>query len=615
MLAVGAVVAAVLAYFSTQRAHRAEQQAVAERARRAEHLLGYLTDDFVRELESFGRLDVVAEFAKRQIDYFHSLPESLKGPDTIRNGALAMVHFARAKRVLGDPDAAKSTAAEAVRLLEQRRAAGDDSESVVVALALAYSTQSQIQEFLNDPNTLLTSKRAAALLQPLVFSPNASVTARRAYVEVLVRVGFEQLRSGSFEDAARSLAQSAKFASDLGARDMSDFSMAAYYAEANAWRGEALLRLGRVDEARRVAEDANAVAEKVLTQRPGYRLALHAQQLLVGQLANAALYNLDPLSALVDAKRAVQISLTLMDFDPSNIVTRNNLSVARTFLGDTYWTAGRLGEALPHYNQAVKDALAVTSGGSNLYVTSFYTMTYGVWRFAQTGDFNGAGAIIDESKPYLAKLRQSEPKGSTAVAYVDMMTRLAVALVAQQRGDHSVVRHIAGDVLRELQQLKSEGGQVEDQRNSLLFWAGGVVGQSAVMQKDYAAAEQPLRVSLAARQAQGTSSMDDLRQEGGIATWLAIALARQGKAAESAKLIAPFVKYERGLAARNHGDAWVALELAGALYAQALSDRAQAPALLREAGVLVDGLTPNVRALHDTRMFREYIAEERSAIH
>ena len=102
LLAVGAVVAAVIAYVNTQRAHRAEAQAVQARAG-AEHLLGYLTDDFVRELESFGRLDVVAEFAKRQIDYFHSLPESLKGPDTVRNGALAMVHFARAKRVLGDP--------------------------------------------------------------------------------------------------------------------------------------------------------------------------------------------------------------------------------------------------------------------------------------------------------------------------------------------------------------------------------------------------------------------------------------------------------------------------------------------------------------------------------
>ncbi len=614
LLALGALGAAVVAYLSTQRAHRAEFQAVQARAG-AEHLLGYLTDDFVRELESFGRLDVVAEFAKRQIDYFHSLPESLKGPDTIRNGALAMVHYARAKRVLGDPEAAKSTATEAVRLLEQRRAAGDDSESEIIALALAYSTQAQIQEFLNDPNSLANSQRAADLLQPLVYARNPSIVARRAYVEVLVRVGFEQLRSARFEDSARSLELSAKIASDLGARDLSDFGMAAYYAEANAWRVEALQRLGRADEAKRVAEDANAVAEKVLAQRPGYRLALHAQQLLVGQLSNASMINLDPASAVPNAKRAVQISLTLLDFDPGNIVTTNNLSVARNVLGDVYWTAGQLREALPYYDQAVKDALAVTSGGSNLYVTSFYTLAYAVWRHAQLGDFAGAGAIIDSGKPYLTKLRQSEPAGSTALAFVDIINRLAVALSAQQRDDHGASRRIAGDILKELQQRKDEGGQVTDQKNSLIFWAGLIDGSSAVVEKDYAAAEQSLRASLAARQAQGASSMDDLRNEGTIATWLVMALAPQGKNAEAAKLIAPFVKYERGLAARNHGDVWVPLELGGVLYAQALTDRAQAPALLREAAALLDSLPANVRAMRDSRLLREYVAAERSRIH
>ena len=55
-----------------QRAHRAEAVRPMQARASAEQLLGYLTDDFVRELESFGRLDVVAEFAKRQIDYFHA---------------------------------------------------------------------------------------------------------------------------------------------------------------------------------------------------------------------------------------------------------------------------------------------------------------------------------------------------------------------------------------------------------------------------------------------------------------------------------------------------------------------------------------------------------------
>src|ERR1700688_3302069 len=84
-LAIGALAAAVFAYLSSQRARRAELEAqqtraVSEQARgQAEHLLGYLADDFVRELESFGRLNVLAEFSQRQIDYFHALPQALKG--------------------------------------------------------------------------------------------------------------------------------------------------------------------------------------------------------------------------------------------------------------------------------------------------------------------------------------------------------------------------------------------------------------------------------------------------------------------------------------------------------------------------------------------------------
>jgi tetratricopeptide (TPR) repeat protein len=612
LLAFGALAAAVIAYLSTQRAHRAELQAVQARAG-AEHLLGYLTDDFVRELESFGRLDVVSEFAKRQIDYFHSLPESLKGPDTIRNGALAMVHYARAQRVLGDPRAATATAAEAVRLLEQRRRAGDDSEADTVALALAYTTQSQIMEFLNDPNALANSEHAAALLRPFVQTQNPSVLARRALVEVLVRVGFEQLRNGRLQDAANSLEWSAKLASDLGARDLSDFSMAAYYAEANAWRVEALMSLGRTDEAKRVAEDAVAVADKVLAQRPGYRLALHAQQLLVGQLAGWSMINLDPLGAVANANRAVQISLTLLEFDPGNIVTTNNLAVARTGLGDVYWTAGKLHEAMPHYDQSVKDGLQVTSGGPNLYVTSFFTLAYCALRHAQIGDFSEAGALIDSGKPYLDRLRQSTPQGSTALTIVDMENRLAVASVAQQRGDDAAARRIAGDAQGELQDLKVKGGVEEFQKNTLLFWAGLTAGQSAMVQKDYAAAEQSLRIALAGRSAQGTTSMDDRRNEAIISSWLAAALARQGKTAEAAKLIAPAVKYERELAARNHGDVWVPVELAGALYAQALADRAQAPALLREAQALLDSLPADIRNTHDVRLVRDYVGAERSA--
>src|SRR3984957_6280380 len=121
VLAIGALAAAVLAYISNGRAHRAEREAeqtriAADQARgQAEHLLAYLADDLARELESSGRLDVVAELSKRQVDYFNALPPALKGQETTRNGALALVHYAKAMRTLGKQDVAGPAADEAIR--------------------------------------------------------------------------------------------------------------------------------------------------------------------------------------------------------------------------------------------------------------------------------------------------------------------------------------------------------------------------------------------------------------------------------------------------------------------------------------------------------------------
>src|SRR5438874_1878519 len=198
VLAVAALGAAVLAYFSSQRAHRAERvaqetRAAAEQARgNAEHLLGYLSDDFGRELESFGRLEVLAEFSQRQIDYFHGLPPALKGTETIRNGALALVHHARALRALGDLDVAGANAAEAVQLLDRLREAGDRSEATTIALALAYGAQARVLESRNDAADLPTGQRAAALLQSLAEAPNASVATDELDPKAAMRAGLRQ---------------------------------------------------------------------------------------------------------------------------------------------------------------------------------------------------------------------------------------------------------------------------------------------------------------------------------------------------------------------------------------------------------------------------------------
>ena len=99
----------------------------------------------------------------------------------------------------------------------------------------------------------------------------------------------------------------------------------------------------------------------------------------------------------------------------------------------------------------------------------------------------------------------------------------------------------------------------------------------------------------------------DRRDVAEKATWLAMSLAKQGHLDEALQVIGPVVLFHRELAAKNHGDRWQPLELASALYAEALADPKKRAALLREAAALTDGLAAELRPLGDVRRWRERI--------
>jgi hypothetical protein len=86
-----------------------------------------------------------------------------------------------------------------------------------------------------------------------------------------------------------------------------------------------------------------------------------------------------------------------------------------------------------------------------------------------------------------------------------------------------------------------------------------------------------------------------------------------GHGDDAAQTIAPVVRFQRELAARNRGDRWVPQELAAALYVQALTDPAKRTALLHEAAVLMDGLGPEIRSTHDVRQWHGRILQAQHA--
>jgi tetratricopeptide (TPR) repeat protein len=602
------VAAAVFAYFSSQRAHRLEREAQQSRAN-AEELLGYLSDDFGRELESFGQLDVLSEFSQRQIDYFDALPPAQRGTETVRNAALAMVMHSRAKRALGKLDVAGEDADEAVDLLTKLRTAGDSSEATTIALSLAYAAQGRVLESRSDPKDLETSQRGLALLEPLVKRPDASPAARRAYVEVGFRVGFELGSANHPEDAVRTEEDVMRIAEAMGARELRDLDMGAYYAEAGGWRVTALESLGRYDEARRIGAEALRVADAVLERRPGYRLALHAEGITTSALGQVAQDELDPKEALRIGMRQEEVASTLLKLDPANIVSINNLAVAEAQLQYAYWTAGRLHESMPHRVRQFEIVERATAGGATFYINYAGAVSALVDNQAATGDAAGARATMARAEPVVERLRASEPEGSTVVALVAAEHKADEAFAALYRDDLPTALSSGREAVREAEAVAPQNGTQKFTKSILLHYAYDALGEAQYRSGDFGGAEHSEALAVDLRRQLGTDAMDDRRRLNFVLIWEAMAKARQDNKSDAARTIAPVVKFERELAAKNHGDQWVALDLASALYVQALAEPARRAALLAEALSLINGLAPELRPLHDTLQWRARILE------
>jgi tetratricopeptide (TPR) repeat protein len=615
VLAVGAVAAAIFAYLSTQRAQRAERLAEqtrveAEQARTgAEHLLGYLGDDFYEQLTSFGRIDMISEFSKRQIDYFQSLPPRLRGDESIRDGANALTHHARAMRQVGKLDEGIKDATDSIQLLEGLQSAGDHSEATSIALALALAEEGGIlSNRNNNAQALIVKKRAVAMLRPLADAPNSSPAVRRAFVVVLTRMGFEYEASGQIAACVDTLEPALKLAMDLGARDVKDIDMAANYAEAGAWYTTCLGRLGRNADALKTGIETLAVTDKVLAQRPGHRLALHAAQVTGGGLARMAQKDLNPAEALRFGLENERTSKTLLALDPLSVTSMNNLGVAHLDIADSLVSAGKIQESLPYYREALTDFGGASAGGAIFELIHASNVLPLAILQAQLGDQVGSAATLAAEAPFIARLRNTS-KNDFVPALIEGILRVGSASVAFERGDLREARRLAMDAGEQIRSLKSSSSFEAKQVALGTYFAAYLAARASFLQGDYLTAERLEREALSNRKQWGTETFGDQAELNEISLWLGMALAKQGKNPEALGEIAPAVKFQRELAARNHGDVSVPVRLAYALYAQSLADPAHRAALLKESASLLDAAPPAVKAMTDTKLWRELVRQ------
>ena len=233
---------------------------------------------------------------------------------------------------------------------------------------------------------------------------------------------------------------------------------------------------------------------------------------------------------------------------------------------------------------------------------------------ARLGDGASAASTLAAGAPYLAKLRAAEPPGSLSPVLVENIVHIGSAAVAYLLGDVDRARQIAADSVGQLQAAKTVGSFQASQVAITAYYGLHTMGRVDYLHGDYAAAEREERQALADRKQWSTEGTQDQRDLAEVSTWLAMSLAKQGKLAEALGGIAPVLKFQRELAARNHGDIWQPTELAAALYAQALADPPHRAALLKEAAALLDGAAPALKPLREIRQWRETVSQAQHKI-
>jgi hypothetical protein len=233
------------------------------------------------------------------------------------------------------------------------------------------------------------------------------------------------------------------------------------------------------------------------------------------------------------------------------------------------------------------------------------------FRAATVGDFATAEKLVTEGAPFDERVRKQSPPGSLATLLITAAEKLPSAQIAFERDDLATAHQLASQVMGPSRDAKPDGAHQKLQQASVMYAGSLLLTRVEFGRGDYAAAEKTVREGIQFRKIMSSGAVQDIRDLDELATWLTMALARQGRMSEAAETIAPVVEFQRGLTAKNHGDRWQPYELANALYAQALTDPKQAPALLREATSLFDQLPASMRNLHDVRQWRARIEEAR----
>lgn len=605
-----AIAGALFGWYNMHRARAAEAQAQASRSN-AEKLVSFLIEDFYNELAPTGRLETLGTLAQKTVSYYDSLPPELVTRQTQINRAMALVRLGSAQDASGSPTAARNFG-EAEAIFKKLHAAGDNSEPVIYGLASILYNANYGSAVGGGSSAAMD--QAAALLRPIVDSPNPSHRVRQLYADTLNIVCLNQRPQQGLATCDEAL----KTLAGLGALTLSDLNAAASWADTADTKSGELQALGRVEEAQALEQQVFAMTEKVLAHRPGDLHSLEDRFFAVKRLGDLAASRHDSAAAAKYADEAVQAAEDWMRFNPSSLDAWSRRAQALAQVAGFQYERGRVSDAIATARKALALAqdprspkgLAATTWYIRFNLATVLAMSgeAGAEQSAQTAvrDLQAAVADRPPDSPQrrLAETNLPLAVGSIKLAESALQPALAEATAARARIEPIDVPATDAGAMR--------------WKNQNLELSFDVAAQAAVQLGHYAQAESLARQWLAIAPDSVGTQASPKPLESRARSVLAQAIAMQGRGDEARKMLQPALAYYQGEQKAGATGTTFRRDYAYALCASAISQpddangRKQREAALAEAAAQVAGASPEAQKLSDMRYVSSLIAKARA---
>ncbi len=402
-----------------------------------------------------------------------------------------------------------------MKILSGLREQGDRSELTTIGLAFGYATQARLMQGGsggNDKAALALSERAAEAIRPAASAPNSSVALRRALGEVLLGQGnildrLRDPRAFAVLDEAREAYRS------IDGLAMNDLPSAAGYAESTVWKVQALMNVGRTDEAIDLGNESLAVARGVIEKRPGHMQALRVQAVSTSTLSRAYLDKLQPLEALKRSDATIAAWEEFLRLDPSNAIALSNLGVARFVRSNALLELGRVGEAASTLRESARRFEQATPA-----LFTYDQMAFTSARLADVESVRGNARGADEAVRLGASARtwqaKNSPPGSWRAQSRPLYNISVQAVVAANLGDDRRALELGRDVTPKLEALTpSDDGSMREKAQTLRILASAMA-RAAYGLGDSAGAERFAALALEQWKSLKATDSAERRDEG-----------------------------------------------------------------------------------------------------